>query len=267
MILPNSFQYTLHLATIVFAISISIQNIEYIYLKKIWSSEGIWKLSNISAECTALTHPNLKKFWDIIWGPLFDFLIIARFIAGASLFVYPNLLGLLIILISTLAINFRCRGSFNGGSDMMTVITSTGLCFSWGFQNTPSVGSIGIIYIGVQSIFSYFIAGLIKIRKSSWRSGHALEAFLKCSVYEKQPDLLTSTFNNRYFLIAASWATIIFECLFPLSLFSNSLALIFIILAALFHFTNIYVFGLNRFFWAWAATWPCIVFCAQLVKH
>jgi hypothetical protein len=32
--------------------------------------------------------------------------------------------------------------------------------------------------------------------------------------------------------------------------------------AALFHFLVFWFFGLNRFFWAWVASFPAIIWCA-----
>jgi hypothetical protein len=33
--------------------------------------------------------------------------------------------------------------------------------------------------------------------------------------------------------------------------------------ALAFHIANVYVFGLNRFVWAWAATYPALYFCSR----
>jgi hypothetical protein len=59
-----------------------------------------------------------------------------------------------------------------------------------------------------------------------------------------------------------SWSFILWECLAPLALLDARMAAAFCSVAALFHFLVFWFFGLNRFFWAWLATFPAIVWCA-----
>lgn len=50
----------------------------------------------------------------------------------------------------------------------------------------------------------------------------------------------------------ATWAMLLFECLFPLALFGAAMSpivpLAFIAIAGLFHFSNVYIFALTAFF-------------------
>ena len=50
---------------------------------------------------------------------------------------------------------------------------------------------------------------------------------------------------------------------FPLALLDARLAAVFCSVAAVFHFLVFYFFGLNRFFWAWVATFPAILYAAS----
>jgi hypothetical protein len=54
----------------------------------------------------------------------------------------------------------------------------------------------------------------------------------------------------------------VWECLAPLALLDARLAVVFCLIAALFHFLVFWFFGLNRFFWAWLSTFPAIIWCA-----
>jgi hypothetical protein len=62
----------------------------------------------------------------------------------------------------------------------------------------------------------------------------------------------------------ASWAVMIFECLFPLALVNTQSCLAFMSVAILFHLSNFYLFGLNRFLLSWAAAYPALLYCSQL---
>ena len=62
-----------------------------------------------------------------------------------------------------------------------------------------------------------------------------------------------------------AWSVIGFECLFPLAWFDPRLCLLLMAAGAGFHLLNSYVFGLNRFLFAWLAAYPALWFCSQLV--
>ena len=64
----------------------------------------------------------------------------------------------------------------------------------------------------------------------------------------------------------AAWTFILWECAAPLALLDTRLALVFCCIAALFHFLVFWFFGLNRFFWAWLASFPAIVWCAGQIN-
>jgi len=61
---------------------------------------------------------------------------------------------------------------------------------------------------------------------------------------------------------ACAWGFTVWEGCFPLALLDPRLAAAFCAVAALFHFLVFWYFGLNRFFWAWLATFPAVLYCA-----
>jgi hypothetical protein len=63
-----------------------------------------------------------------------------------------------------------------------------------------------------------------------------------------------------------SWTFILWECAAPLALLDTRLAVVFCAIAALFHFLVFWFFGLNRFFWAWVASFPAILWCAGQIN-
>lgn len=176
--------------------------------------------------------------------------VILRLLAATILFVFPHWSVFLVLAFTTWIINLRWRGTFNGGADTMTMqILLVGL-FTHFFADQPYLVNAGMYYLAIQAALSYFVAGVVKIKNPEWRNGLALPKFLEHSGYR-------SAFPR-----ALSWGIILFECTFPLALFSQTLALLFCGAGACFHLVNAYVLGLNRFFWVWIATYPAIWFTA-----
>ena len=143
---------------------------------------------------------------------------------------------------------------------MMTLIASVGLGIASLGENS-FWSSVGLAYIAAQGVISYFVAGWIKIKKPNWRHGLALPAFLNSSIYS-EPNKLIHLLREPSIAKQLTWATLIFELGFPLALINKPLAILFCSIACLFHLGNAYVFGLNRFLWAWAVTWPAIIYFA-----
>jgi len=115
-----------------------------------------------------------------------------------------------------------------------------------------------IAYLGVQLILSYFISGQVKIINPAWRSGAALADVFAYSAYPVGQNLRALAQKPRM-LLAGSWAVIGFEVLFPLALLHPIALLGALTLAAIFHFSNACLFGLNRFFWAWISAFPSLI--------
>ena len=115
-------------------------------------------------------------------------------------------------------------------------------------------------YITIQSITSYFVSGAIKLLQAEWRDGSAMTIFLNAAIH--------GPLNQQHWLrqpwlsAIGCWTFILWECAAPLALLQTSLAVAYCLIAALFHFLVFWFFGLNRFFWAWVASFPAIIWCA-----
>jgi hypothetical protein len=62
--------------------------------------------------------------------------------------------------------------------------------------------------------------------------------------------------------IVCSWAFILWEIAIPLAFIDPRLMVIYCGIGLMFHFLVFWFFGLNRFFFAWAATYPALLFAA-----
>jgi hypothetical protein len=157
----------------------------------------------------------------------------------------------------------RWRGAFNGGSDFMTLVVITGLLIAQVascFTDTEMAWRAGFWYITIQSMTSYFMSGSVKLLQREWRNGSAMTIFLNAAIHGPLPS--GHWLRKPWLATLGSWAFIVWECAAPLALLDARLALIFCMIAAVFHFLVFWFFGLNRFFWAWVATFPAIVWCS-----
>jgi len=162
-----------------------------------------------------------------------------------------------LLLLTSAVILKRCDGPYNGGSDRLAVL----MLFCLLLANTlPSTRwrELALGYLAVQLLLSYAMAGWVKIVNPDWRRGLALNDVFAFSAYPVSEQLRTLAAQPRL-LFFASWGVMLFELLFPLSLFDVQLLYAVLAIAALFHIANALLFGLNRFVWVWIAAYPSLL--------
>ncbi|MFK7880422.1 HTTM domain-containing protein [Roseobacter sp.] len=164
---------------------------------------------------------------------------------------------LLALSVHSLLILHRYQGPYNGGSDRMGLLILYCLCLSrWLPDGISTEAAFG--YLAVQVILSYFISGQVKIVNTEWRNGRALQDVFSFSTYPVSESLRALADRPRL-LWSASWAVMLFEVLFPLSILNSTVLILALIAAAAFHVANAWLFGLNRFVWFWIAAYPSIL--------
>lgn len=157
----------------------------------------------------------------------------------------------------------RFQGPYNGGSDRMGLLILCCLClvnFVPSFEWQERIFG----YLALQLMLSYFISGWVKIVNLEWRSGRALQDVFQFSTYPVSEEL-RGLANRPGLLWMMSWAVMLFELLFPISMLSKETLICGLVIAALFHLANACLFGLNRFFWIWIAAYPSILWLQQRV--
>lgn len=250
--------------------SVLIQNLEMIYLRKNYSEMGVWRWSVLQKD---YHNPLAKKIYSYLFSYYpFLFLQILSAISCALGILMPQTFSLWCATLVAILTCLRWRGNFNGGSDYMSVIvlTSLSICSLSKNNSTSQLGLLaqaGIAYVSIQTVFSYFIAGWVKIKRSSWHQGVALTQLLTLSNYNVQPAIQHLVRQHKISLII-TWSVLLFECLFPLALLHPDLCLMFIFIVFMFHLTNAWALGLNRFWLSWMASYPILYFfCLQISSH
>ncbi len=207
----------------------------------------------------------IKAFLDGLFQPTpYTALLLLRLALAMTLMLgHLGLGGAAVQFLIALLLLLRWRGAFNGGSDFMTLVAISGLLLAHtvGAVTDSTLGwRAGFWYISLQTITSYFVSGWVKLLRPEWRTGRAMTLFLDTGIYGPLP--ARSIFRHPMVARACSWSFTVWEGLFPLALLDVRLAWMFCAVAALFHFLVFLFFGLNRFFWAWIATFPAVLYCA-----
>jgi hypothetical protein len=246
------------------ALAVLLQTLELLWLRRDFSADGIWSWALIREEFADFPMPIRWALAAALGDRSFPVFLALRCVAALLVpFLAPPALGgvLSFLWLNSLLVSARFRGTFNGGSDYMTLIVLFGTASAElvGRDTSWAQGFVG--YVAFQCCLSYFIAGLVKIKSREWRSGRAIRDFVRTSSYDA-PARLRRWVGSPSAAWAASWALMFFECCFPAALLGRSVCAAFIVAAWVFHLANVYSFGLNRFLFAWAAAYPALYWCA-----
>lgn len=265
----------LRACTALIALASLLQSTELLALRETTSDHGIWRWKTLRQDFSFFPEPMIRVFdlllgysgfGGVLWTRWFlSTAVLALSLASVEV---PFVL-LALLLITTVLVLLRWRGTFNGGSDFMTLVVLLALTAAQFDPDSEKLRRGALWYIAIQTCASYFISGVIKLRKKNWRTGKAVPGFLASSFYET-PRLvkraLTDTPAGWLFSLLFSWATMIFECMFPLSLLNPLACGSAVAGAILFHLSVFFLFGLNRFLFAWMSAYPALYFCSQMKR-
>ncbi len=161
------------------------------------------------------------------------------------------------LIIIGLWLLIKFNGPYNGGSDRMSLLV---LICLWGAHLAPNQywREIAFAYLALQLVLSYFLSGAVKIVKADWRNGRALRDVFLFSAYPVA-EATRKWADSPRLLFVMSWAVMLFELIFPVVIVSQAALLIALFFAFVFHLSNAYFFGLNRFVWAWGAAYPSLL--------
>jgi len=251
--------FALELTRLAIAIAVVQQSVELLALRRAMADDGVWAWSVLRRDFAGAP----AGLADAVLGYRGTIaILVLRLAAAAAVPVAPALPCLLVMLATSLLVALRWRGSFNGGSDAMTITVLLATSIAAAFEGSPAIQLGCVWYIALISVHSYLIAGLVKLRAPAWRTGAALGIFVAGAVHGPPPRATALARPGTARLL--SWTMIALECLFPLALLDPRICAAFIALALPFHVANAYVFGLDRFVFAWVATYPALLYCSAI---
>lgn len=248
------------------SLAMLMQGIELLIISRRADFLNVWSWENLRVELQAgLPFPNalIAKLFSVSG---FQIISVTQILMATMGIIYPHSSAIFMVLFVThLLTCIRFRGTFNGGSDMMTFVVLTGVIISLS-STEDKIQQLGLIYITIHSIYSYFKAGLVKVIQPEWRRADVLPTFLLRSLFPKVQSL-SGWLSSKHFLnFILCWGVLILE-LTTLGLFFIPKFLpLFVLGFGVFHFIIYLSFGLNRFFIIWMATWPAIIYTISLFR-
>lgn len=247
------------------AVSTLLQSIEMLRLRESWSDQGPWRWSLLREDFKNWIFP-LPFLMDVLMpARSFRILLWLRTAASALFLWFPWPSLAIFLMLTTLLIAWRWRGSFNGGSDSMTVLTSAALSVALLFPSQKMILAC-LWFLAIQLTLSYCLAGFAKARQKNWWNGKAMSELLRSTRYATASAWLAKLAGNPFACRALSWIIIGFETLFPLAFLNAETAVAFLKIGVAFHLANVFLLGLNRFFWAWIATYPALLYCVAVLR-
>lgn len=258
MTLESLFLLTARLLSVVML----IQSLEFALLLRKKSFFKIWSFENIKHDLEGGLPFSSSIIQALFSEKAFRLTVAVQIFAASFANLFPSAILFSILFLTHLLICIRFRGSFNGGSDMMTFVVLTGVLIGLGGQS-ETWQMMGLLYIAIHGVYSYFKAGLAKIVQADWRRGRALPAFMNRSLYfdvQRMSQILKSKHTLSLLLC---WSALIFELAAIGIPIVQGFAFIYLAAALIFHFIIFAGFGLNRFFWVWLSAWPAIIYVTQ----
>ena len=132
--------------------------------------------------------------------------------------VNPNLNAVLnaLLLVSSAWLAIRSRGPVCGGSDSMFFQVQLGLFLAALDFLHPTLPRLGLGWIAAQSVLSYFLAGVGKLRNSGWRDGSALQRLFTSDGPYVLWQGVRGLAQAKLLCALLGWGIVLFELVFPL---------------------------------------------------
>lgn len=245
-------------------VAVALQSVELLMIRRAWTPGGVWTWEVLRDDLRGFAVPVRGLLAPLLRPAGFTAVVGLRLAAATLLAATASPAALPVLLVAQVLIGLRWRGAFNGGSDAMTLVVLLGLCVAAVAPGVELLQRGALLHIALQAALSYFIAGVVKLRGRRWRDGTALYEFVRCARYQA-PVAAQRWLARRPVAVAASWGVMLFDTGFPLALLHPTACHVVLALALLFHLANVWLFGLNRFLFAWAAAWPAVWYAAALL--
>ena len=230
------------------------QSLELLSVSSSFSERGVWRWSTLRLRYERLPRPLLALLDRLLGEKGVRALLVGSCLAAGSMLVTPSLAAMSICLLVTFLMALRFWGNVNGGSDSMTLLVLLSATVTELAGPGTTIGEAALWYLGLQSLASYMLAGLVKVQSASWRRGRALDHHLRSAGLGSPPGAVSRIIRSRTGGIVTCWSVILFELLAPMSLLDPRLTSAFVAVALAFHMMNAWLLGLHRFTLAWLSS-------------
>ena len=250
-------------------LTVLLQALEQWAARREFDDDGIWAWPLLRGDY-ARHGPVIRTGLDIIAGATgIRFVVAVRILAGAVLLVFPRA-GIAVTFAcfcTSMVMSLRFRGRENGAADAMTnLVAATAMLVDAASLAGINAEWVGLVFVATQATLSYLSAGVAKLCSPVWRNGSAPAAFAAVERYAV-PSWVRTTLQIPRTSQLASHFLIAWQISFPVSLLSPTWCAASCAIGLAFHIVNFFVFGLQRFVFAWAMTYPAVWFVSVAAPH
>lgn len=242
---------------------------EHLAVRERFDEDGLlsWTVMRLFVQTGGPLAPLMERIvrYPYFRGVLVFRLLVAGGLAGLAVAGHVSLALLLLLLGTNVAIGYRHVGGLTG-TFQVSAITVPTLIVATAAPSGSLAETAALTFLALQIALSYFVAGVSKLVSREWQTGDALVGIFSTEVYGHEGvfELL-----RRYppLKVVGSWTVIAFECLFPIALFVDDVALFAVLgVAVAFHLFNALFMGLNNFLIGFPATYPALIYVNRLVR-
>lgn len=259
------------------SVGVCVSCLEYLVHPHQLKDEGLlsWKVSRLRYRW--LSSGPVARAFDLIFSyPAILVFLSLRLLAALTLVCAPTskekLRSVLTVGLAASGVGLTLRSAHgHDGSDQMSTVSLTALTIGKFPLSSRLVQEACLWFITLQACLSYAVSGFAKVVSPTWRDGSALTGIFRTQVYGQEGLYKFLKQHPR----RTAWIArmgVLWESSFPLILIvPKPLTRLFLAGGALFHGATAVFMGLNKFFWAFVATYPAIVYCldrrAKLERH
>jgi hypothetical protein len=215
---------------------------EFFYLKHFFKTDGPWNRIKLKL-------------------PLLTTLLLIYIASAFSIILYPTSFALFTTLAISLFITYLIQAPFNGGADYIGTQNNFFILLFYLFKNFPHFQKTCLTYIAVNLVLSYVASGFYKVKSNEWQSGEILNKISHSSNFNP-PKFLKMIYAQSNISRVLTYIVLCFEISSFFAL-NSKLTIYYLSFGLLFHLTNFFYMGLNRFFFAFLAGYPAVYFLAN----
>jgi hypothetical protein len=254
-------------------VAVLVQSAEGFAARGAWGPGGPWCWALLRRE-HAGRPPAVRALLDVVGGDRgFAVVLALRLSAALVLAAAPSSSGpgraiaAPLAFATSLWVSLRFRGRENGASDAMVNLVLLALALgpllpvAGVVADADAAATVVVVFVAAQAVVSYVQSGVAKLGEPAWRRGRALALFAAEPRFGV-PRVVRAFVDGAVAGRALAWATLAWQLGAPLAVTSTTACAVFCAVGVVFHLGNFVAFGLNRFVWAWVATWPALLWCS-----
>jgi hypothetical protein len=222
-----------------------------------WSMTG-----NLDPQVRTHLGSLIRRAFRRLSPGVFAWLIVLDAVVACLLLVRPSFVPLIAAAAALQLMLMKRHHLTIDGSDQMTLVVLVACLI--GRIGADAVATwAAVSFLAAEVSLAYLVAGVSKATSAYWRSGQAFAMIAQTRMYG-QPAAARVVNRLPWAGHAASYAVICWESLFVLSLTAPpAVVAVLFVLGVGFHAGCGLVMGLNRFMWAFVASYPAAA-CVNL---